>query len=155
MLYEVITRIENDRRALILVDYAHTGDALEKVLQTVAGLSPRITSYNVCYTKLLRFLGNVAEQPQHESGQGVDVLFRQPQIEPSIYRPQGSTAVDQITPRFEFPQHYVITSYSIHYTKLYDPSMETAKAMAAARSGMTRNPRPVMARASAAVHSRS
>jgi len=35
-----LERIENDHRALILVDYAHTGDALEKVLQTVAGLSP-------------------------------------------------------------------------------------------------------------------
>ena len=35
-----LERIENDRKALILVDYAHTGDALEKVLQTVSGLSP-------------------------------------------------------------------------------------------------------------------
>jgi UDP-N-acetylmuramoyl-L-alanyl-D-glutamate--2,6-diaminopimelate ligase len=35
-----LERIENDRKALILVDYAHTGDALEKVLQTVCGLAP-------------------------------------------------------------------------------------------------------------------
>jgi UDP-N-acetylmuramoyl-L-alanyl-D-glutamate--2,6-diaminopimelate ligase len=35
-----LERIENDRNALILVDYAHTGDALEKVLQAVSGLSP-------------------------------------------------------------------------------------------------------------------
>lgn len=35
-----LERVENDRNALILVDYAHTGDALDKVLQTVSGLSP-------------------------------------------------------------------------------------------------------------------
>ncbi len=35
-----LERIDNDRGALVLVDYAHTGDALEKVLQTLAGLSP-------------------------------------------------------------------------------------------------------------------
>ncbi|MEJ2201190.1 MAG: UDP-N-acetylmuramoyl-L-alanyl-D-glutamate--2,6-diaminopimelate ligase [Desulfuromonadaceae bacterium] len=36
-----LERIVNDRGALILVDYAHTGDALEKVLQTVSDLAPR------------------------------------------------------------------------------------------------------------------
>jgi UDP-N-acetylmuramoyl-L-alanyl-D-glutamate--2,6-diaminopimelate ligase len=36
-----LERIENDRGALILVDYAHTGDALEKVLSTLIDLSPR------------------------------------------------------------------------------------------------------------------
>jgi UDP-N-acetylmuramoyl-L-alanyl-D-glutamate--2,6-diaminopimelate ligase len=34
-------RIENDRGALVLVDYAHTGDALEKALSTLKNLSPR------------------------------------------------------------------------------------------------------------------
>jgi len=34
-------RVENDREAQILVDYAHTGDALEKVLTTVAELRPQ------------------------------------------------------------------------------------------------------------------
>lgn len=33
--------VENDRGALVLVDYAHTGDALEKVLTTLVALSPR------------------------------------------------------------------------------------------------------------------
>jgi len=33
--------IENDRNVLILVDYAHTGDALGKVLTTLGSLSPR------------------------------------------------------------------------------------------------------------------
>ncbi len=35
-----LERIENGRGALVLVDYAHTGDALEKVLSTLAALSP-------------------------------------------------------------------------------------------------------------------
>ncbi len=33
--------VANDRGALVLVDYAHTGDALEKVLSTLQGLRPR------------------------------------------------------------------------------------------------------------------
>ena len=36
-----LERIENDRGALILVDYAHTGDALDKVLATLQNLHPR------------------------------------------------------------------------------------------------------------------
>ncbi len=36
-----LERIENGRGALVLVDYAHTGDALEKVLTTLGELSPR------------------------------------------------------------------------------------------------------------------
>ena len=35
-----LERIENDRNALILVDYAHTGDALDKALTAVATLKP-------------------------------------------------------------------------------------------------------------------
>jgi UDP-N-acetylmuramoyl-L-alanyl-D-glutamate--2,6-diaminopimelate ligase len=33
--------VANDRGALVLVDYAHTSDALEKVLNTLQGLRPR------------------------------------------------------------------------------------------------------------------
>ncbi|BCA80530.1 UDP-N-acetylmuramoyl-L-alanyl-D-glutamate--2,6-diaminopimelate ligase [Desulfuromonas sp. AOP6] len=36
-----LERIENERGALILVDYAHTGDALDKVLATLQDLKPR------------------------------------------------------------------------------------------------------------------
>jgi UDP-N-acetylmuramoyl-L-alanyl-D-glutamate--2,6-diaminopimelate ligase len=36
-----LEQVENDRGALILVDYAHTGDALEKVLSTLVALAPR------------------------------------------------------------------------------------------------------------------
>lgn len=35
-----LERIDNDRGVLILVDYAHTGDALEKALQALRDLSP-------------------------------------------------------------------------------------------------------------------
>ncbi len=36
-----LERVENERQALVLVDYAHTGDALENVLSTLVQLSPR------------------------------------------------------------------------------------------------------------------
>ncbi len=36
-----LERVPNDLGALVLVDYAHTGDALEKVLTAVAQLAPR------------------------------------------------------------------------------------------------------------------
>ena len=36
-----LERIENNKGAVILVDYAHTGDALDKVLSTVCRLKPR------------------------------------------------------------------------------------------------------------------
>jgi UDP-N-acetylmuramoyl-L-alanyl-D-glutamate--2,6-diaminopimelate ligase len=36
-----LERVENDLGALLLVDYAHTGDALENVLATLAALQPR------------------------------------------------------------------------------------------------------------------
>jgi UDP-N-acetylmuramoyl-L-alanyl-D-glutamate--2,6-diaminopimelate ligase len=36
-----LERVENDRGALVLVDYAHTGDALDKVLTALRQLEPR------------------------------------------------------------------------------------------------------------------
>lgn len=36
-----LERVDNDRNALILVDYAHTGDALDKALAAVATLKPQ------------------------------------------------------------------------------------------------------------------
>jgi UDP-N-acetylmuramoyl-L-alanyl-D-glutamate--2,6-diaminopimelate ligase len=36
-----LERVDNNRGALILVDYAHTGDALENVLTTLRDLNPR------------------------------------------------------------------------------------------------------------------
>ncbi len=36
-----LERVENDRGAVILVDYAHTGDALKRVLETLKSLKPQ------------------------------------------------------------------------------------------------------------------
>ena len=36
-----LERVENDRQVTVLVDYAHTGDALENVLKTLLELEPR------------------------------------------------------------------------------------------------------------------
>jgi UDP-N-acetylmuramoyl-L-alanyl-D-glutamate--2,6-diaminopimelate ligase len=36
-----LEQIENDRDAVILVDYAHTGDALRRVIEAMQGLAPR------------------------------------------------------------------------------------------------------------------
>jgi UDP-N-acetylmuramoyl-L-alanyl-D-glutamate--2,6-diaminopimelate ligase len=36
-----LEQIENDRSAVILVDYAHTGDALRRVIEAMQGLAPR------------------------------------------------------------------------------------------------------------------
>ena len=58
----------------------------------------RITSYNVCYTKLLRF----------------DQIYaaKMPVVHPSC--------AIALRMRFDKMEEGVITSYSIHYTKLYD-----------------------------------
>ena len=57
----------------------------------INGKIVRITSYNVCYTKLLR---DISILP---------TLATEPLLLPKLYAP-----------------HPVITSYSIHYTKLYE-----------------------------------
>ena len=59
MLYEVITQITYDW-APLEDRYMYYVGAAKKALEEgnvhlAAGLYPRITSYNVCYTKLLRF----------------------------------------------------------------------------------------------------
>ena len=77
-------------------------------LSFLARISPdcRITSYNVCYTKLLR------------KGKG---------YEPAEKDPIGYHGVPKFNPEEDcLPKAanatptFVITSYSIHYTKLYD-----------------------------------
>ena len=59
----------------------------------------RITSYNVCYTKLLRL-----EDFLEECEEAIDWLETQQDL------------IESVT----LPNYLVITSYSIHYTKLYD-----------------------------------
>ena len=62
--------------------------------------SIRITSYNVCYTKLLRIRGFGSYRVKKKNARQA----RNPKSGESVF----------------VPEHYVITSYSIHYTKLYD-----------------------------------
>ena len=70
--------------------------------------SDRITSYNVCYTKLLRFSG------LYVRGGGPDQNLVLMDDVP-VYN------VDHLLGFFSiFNSDAVITSYSIHYTKLYD-----------------------------------
>ena len=106
MLYEVITytvanvSLPRQRSAMIpIVSDAVTVAPLSIYNETVLQSHPlnRITSYNVCYTKLLRLQGDAAALRLGEGDIG--------RIEQQ--HPGG-------------PQEAVITSYSIHYTKLYD-----------------------------------
>ena len=73
----------------------------------------RITSYNVCYTKLLR-QGDAHECRRRYQGY--------PMVKIESYRchfmVRVCQAVDQIESKGFVPN--VITSYSIHYTKLYE-----------------------------------
>ena len=75
-------------------------------------VSDRITSYNVCYTKLLRIkesrLVQIREAPATEYELRA---IAQECLERAKRHPDGFVEV-------EMPG--VITSYSIHYTKLYD-----------------------------------
>ena len=72
------------------------------ILPVWALLVIRITSYNVCYTKLLRWW-------QHNC---LDLSIGDARISLN-----NCDAYDK-----KYRDHYVITSYSIHYTKLYEPS---------------------------------
>ena len=71
--------------------------------------APRITSYNVCYTKLLREASEWEEQISEEVKEDRWHRFMQVQQEISLEKMQAKVGV--------------ITSYSIHYTKLYDMSV--------------------------------
>ena len=67
-------------------------------------MESRITSYNVCYTKLLR---NIS---QYHGFQVCDTLVK-----------ETSLKLQNTFHHFVYGFLAVITSYSIHYTKLYDP----------------------------------
>ena len=83
----------------------------------------RITSYNVCYTKLLREDG-VAES---ESQYLFDHCLMRVSDEVDVTNESHYKAIiTEGEPNFkkkDYLNHIynVITSYSIHYTKLYDP----------------------------------
>ena len=100
MLYEVITEGKPEHREQVQVGTQGRAEYAEKSFDRFAvervevdGVFHRITSYNVCYTKLLR---------GRHRGQ---VMATPPSLSPDI-SPQRNRSV--------------ITSYSIHYTKLYE-----------------------------------
>ena len=85
----------------------------------------RITSYNVCYTKLLRFLTNYLPTTFYWENyvnalvnNGVARSLLNSCIVAGVT--VGGCLVVSITASFALARIRVITSYSIHYTKLYD-----------------------------------
>ena len=125
MLYEVITqrrqvgdvvegRIEVPIPIGWLVDVAGIGcsapDAVD-VLGRAEGNEGRITSYNVCYTKLLR-------------GANLDFgTLKDPHTAAELERTALGVSVGYGFKKLNLAsavEYRVITSYSIHYTKLYE-----------------------------------
>ena len=80
-----------------IIDFKRNKFGVEGTVATVE-YDPRITSYNVCYTKLLRFAKHIQ--------QFLIMFFWECQKELFWF-----DCIDN---------YIVITSYSIHYTKLYD-----------------------------------
>ena len=99
----------------------------------------RITSYNVCYTKLLRddveaYVNRVANKFKREQivdakTGNVDMRFNQMAVDQDYFIPvRDPSAPDPITTlpgatnlsEIADIEYIVITSYSIHYTKLYE-----------------------------------
>ena len=72
----------------------------------------RITSYNVCYTKLLR-TRKAGERPKAAPNTT------------ATFSVSSSSEAKSSSVSITLPDGAVITSYSIHYTKLYDPDYPT------------------------------
>ena len=76
----------------------------------ITALTIRITSYNVCYTKLLRSVSHL-KYPDHYNFNRKDIAGIQ-----KIFAETSGNKIIIVTEN-------VITSYSIHYTKLYDHNL--------------------------------
>ena len=117
MLYEVITVAIS---MFMLASGSAQAQAAKPNILVIWGDDIRITSYNVCYTKLLRIRKQVYELTTED-------LERHPVWEFALDE-EGEEGQDEATVRpYELqgtldPAEgmFVITSYSIHYTKLYD-----------------------------------
>ena len=138
MLYEVITlRISVTDRCNLRCTYCMPADGVKLMkhddllsfeeiesFTQLAVAKGRITSYNVCYTKLLRKGLNIGghEEPLFVTGTDVkrNIIYVGEGTEhPGLYR-AGLFISKEEGIYILFDQEHVITSYSIHYTKLYD-----------------------------------
>ena len=79
----------------------------------------RITSYNVCYTKLLREWGYFAKDQEELYGAWINIKYGSGIPQKIVYQPVGTFNCFKDA-NSKAPCN-VITSYSIHYTKLYEP----------------------------------
>ena len=104
----------------------------------------RITSYNVCYTKLLRWMmaqtkdiiGHADQYAKDHCGDGIIALptwriRKETVAHERQQQKQMSSGLIGVWSCLEAGSSYrarycVITSYSIHYTKLYEPSLDSA-----------------------------
>ena len=94
-----------------------TRDIIERMWRNL-----RITSYNVCYTKLLRYVLNPDTLRSRDSLRTIaDSLDRERRKAEGLDEQEMSTE-DKMAEMFRKrrPHGRVITSYSIHYTKLYE-----------------------------------
>ena len=86
---------------------------------TSMSLENRITSYNVCYTKLLRILQTT--KLYNENDEVLSVIEQFGRLTDELRSNTMSIRMVPIGTTFSsFKRLVVITSYSIHYTKLYD-----------------------------------
>ena len=82
----------------------------------------RITSYNVCYTKLLRT--DIVKPVINPQATPIPTATRDEDLMGDVINIEWPSEI-KLQPRIPMPelpvaQRIVITSYSIHYTKLYD-----------------------------------
>ena len=105
MLYEVITHLPT---CLVVQETVVIAVHLKG---QVIGMQeqPRITSYNVCYTKLLRTYASLRQQIS---------FYKNPNTITDLLN------LVEVVGRKKDSNPLVITSYSIHYTKLYDYTVE-------------------------------
>ena len=119
MLYEVITgrADENYSRAAPRRADHPPGPAVAAPRHGPGVHVLRITSYNVCYTKLLR--GELKRKADKDP-EDYALFWNNfgAVLKEGLYEDESQRGAILELARFQT----VITSYSIHYTKLYDPS---------------------------------
>ena len=96
-------------------------------LRQLAATVVRITSYNVCYTKLLRLVAVHTACRSLKSGEcdmaiagGISITIGEIKISSLKNAKELKSALDMSMVESRDDMVSVITSYSIHYTKLYD-----------------------------------